>query len=286
MKCAVCVAAVAALLACAAAATADFKLPDLKPFQKLRGFGLYSYTPAQLPCAYTASYTMFTDSDGTTVNADGYEARYQTHLSFAENVLYSSLKTTLTHILRSDIKEDGKPNSGSIFFGTNMSGLPGDSCSFEEYVDPFEDSYSAVSVIHYYITSSVFYETKEEDVEYNGENCTAYILQNDQTYSATYINSDGYVVGYIGKVVEPVSAYMELNVSYKMTAFEGQFKLGTSFEGCEDYSGIYSAPPKEDNCTLEPDQSDTSSSGPHGAAAHLVAAFAVIALSMAISLFF
>jgi len=248
--------AVFASVLCASAVFAHEGLSTTKIFKQIhsRGVGIDKFNPTKLPCAYTADFKMDYVNDGNKFSTTGYQAGYGRYVSYYQREDVSQISTYL--FLRLDIQEQGHPNSAAIIAGY------GDSvhvCMLSGYADPYQNGYTQVALLNSVIAEGFSYDSKKENVVFNGQQCTQYSITakfsaTSYVYSDIYANSEGYVVGmYIMQLENDKKLVANITVSYTMKARESQFKLDPTYQGCEDpLSAIYSTPPKEANCQLDP----------------------------------
>jgi len=188
----------------------------------------------------------------------GYQAGYGRYASLYENGENAGAPVDIYGILRLDIQETGFPDSAAIIYGVVQQGMS--VCQFYEYVENYEEGYKYVKLLDFALKEPFPYDTKKENVQYAGVVCTMYSINQQfsptsSIYAELYASPDDYVVGmYMLRMEDAGKAVLNLTVSYDMTAYESQFMLDSSFQGCTgtNYSDIYSAPPKEPNCPIDP----------------------------------
>jgi len=187
---------------------------------------------------------MSTETAGVVTKSAGYHAMYGRYMG----TLSSSSEVNTYYILRPDIlDEESNPDSATLFL-LNQVGDVLKTCSVPSTYNPYSDGYSN-SPLRDVITTEYEYNSLTENVEFNGQICTRYTLSNDQATVHVYADSDSHVVG-LSTTTETTHA--EYNITYEMVAYEGQFKVDSSFSGCEDYSAVFTKPSKEDDCPLQP----------------------------------
>jgi len=215
------------------------------------------FTPAKLPCAYTADFKMYALISGTETNVNGYQAGYGRIVSLLEKGEIQGYDATMNMILRADIHEQTQPDGAAIIEGIGASGV--NMCQLDSYVDTVQKGYEQVAMFDSIIAQSFSYDTKKENVVFNGQKCTMYSVtqkvSSTSIYSELYADSDNHVVGmYLMQQDDNDKSVMNISISYTMKVHEAQFMLDHSYPGCDDPSiaAIYSAPPKEANCPIDP----------------------------------
>ena len=231
---------------CALSATAfasGFKIPTVKVPTKPKSD---IFVPADLPCAYTAYYKLYFEDSEMNQTIDCYQAAYGRYMASKQTSNPQGAVSSFYTILRVDMPEEGHPDSAALMSASEVPDFHSSICQLMRYADPYTEGYNSFG-LYALFTNGVSYDSKEENVEYNGQVCTRYSYSDQDNLIQFYVNRGNYFVGYFVKTSEN---YAEINISYKMTTSLDLFTLDSSFKGCEDYAAIFKKPPAEPNCTI------------------------------------
>jgi len=214
----------------------------------------YSYfDPAALPCAYTVYYSMKYTYGGYEMYKVGREMDYGDYISSFQTMEMMGQKVDNYALLRVDMKKEGKPESAAEFQVYGM-GTPEVTCSGSYLNDYTQNS---VSMIHDILFARLYYTQKTTGVNYNGEICDQYVLNEGGTYGIFYVNKDNRYAGYNFEG-------MDINMTYSMKSYESDFILPSDATECSSFEKAFQAPEAVPNCPIEKerplDPSDPSDS--------------------------